>query len=38
VDTAAESFESLRELRDNKLIRGNQITVPGRQTSIYELF
>ncbi len=38
VDTGAESFESLRELRDNKLNRGNQITVPGRQTSIYELF
>jgi beta-galactosidase GanA len=38
VDTGAEPFEFLRELRDNKVIRGNQITVPGRQSDIYELF
>lgn len=38
IDAGSEPFEFLRELRDNKAIRGNQVTVPGRQTGIYELF
>jgi hypothetical protein len=38
IESAAGSFHSIRELRDNAVVTGSQITVPARQTAIYELF
>jgi hypothetical protein len=38
VEAGAEAFTALRELRDNTVISGSDITIPGRQTAIYELF
>ena len=32
------AFAALRELRDQKVIQGDQITVPAHQTAIYEMF
>jgi hypothetical protein len=38
VDAGAARIKSLQELRDDRVVVGNQVTVPGRQTAIYELF
>lgn len=38
VDTGAAPIRSLHELRDDRVVAGSQVTVPGRQTVIYELF
>jgi hypothetical protein len=38
IDGGAASIQSLHELRDDRAIAGSQVTVPGRQTAIYELF
>ena len=37
LDAPSVSFTSLRELRDQQAIQGNQITVPAHQTAIYEM-
>jgi hypothetical protein len=38
LEAGAATIMSLHELRDDRAIVGNQVTVPGRQTAIYELF
>jgi hypothetical protein len=37
IDGGTAPFNVLHELRDDRIIAGNQVTVPGRQTAIYEL-
>jgi hypothetical protein len=38
IDTGAATIRSLHELRDDRVLAGNHVTVPARQTMIYELF
>jgi beta-galactosidase GanA len=38
LDAGAATIRSLHELREDRAVVGNQVTVPGRQTTIYELF
>ncbi len=37
IEVASESFRLLRELREGLNIQGNVVTVPARQTAIYEI-
>ena len=38
LEAASGGIGSVLELREAKTTRGNQVTVPGRQTNLYELF
>jgi hypothetical protein len=38
VEAPSLPFTSLRELRDQKVVQGNRITVAAHQTAIYEMF
>jgi hypothetical protein len=37
IEAPSGAFTSLRELRDQKVIQGNRITAPARQTTVYEM-